>query len=269
MNKAGGTAVLERPKVVVRAASGQRDVPDGPGAARRGRTGRPVRPDRHLPHRARLPDRVRRRPHRAALSVERAPWGNMYEFNITFSTVAVGVYLGAAGPEEERPLARPAPDHHGPARPRPRGHGPVHRQRPAGPGAALVLAVHPRLDRDLLRRGLLRRRGRHDPVPLQGLLREQAAERRHARHLRDLGPGAAARPPPPSTSSPTASTPPSSRCGRSRSSRAPSGPATPGAATGAGTPRRPGPSSPGSPTPATCTPAPPPAGRAARPPTWP
>jgi cytochrome c-type biogenesis protein CcsB len=25
--------------------------------------------------------------------VERAPWGNMYEFNITFSTVAVGVYL--------------------------------------------------------------------------------------------------------------------------------------------------------------------------------
>ncbi len=28
-----------------------------------------------------------------AASVERAPWGNMYEFNITFSTVAVGVYL--------------------------------------------------------------------------------------------------------------------------------------------------------------------------------
>ncbi|GAA3298455.1 hypothetical protein GCM10020295_34000 [Streptomyces cinereospinus] len=28
-----------------------------------------------------------------ALSVQRAPWGNMYEFNITFSTVAVGVYL--------------------------------------------------------------------------------------------------------------------------------------------------------------------------------
>ncbi|MFD7455079.1 cytochrome P450, partial [Kitasatospora sp. NPDC059827] len=28
-----------------------------------------------------------------ALSVKRAPWGNMYEFNITFTTVAVGVYL--------------------------------------------------------------------------------------------------------------------------------------------------------------------------------
>ena len=29
-----------------------------------------------------------------ALSVQRAPWGNMYEFSITFSTVAVGAYLG-------------------------------------------------------------------------------------------------------------------------------------------------------------------------------
>lgn len=28
------------------------------------------------------------------LSVQRVPWGNMYEFNITFSTVATGVYLG-------------------------------------------------------------------------------------------------------------------------------------------------------------------------------
>lgn len=28
-----------------------------------------------------------------AMSVQRAPWGNMYEFSITFSTVAVGAYL--------------------------------------------------------------------------------------------------------------------------------------------------------------------------------
>lgn len=28
-----------------------------------------------------------------AMSVQRAPWGNMYEFSVTFSTVAVGAYL--------------------------------------------------------------------------------------------------------------------------------------------------------------------------------
>ncbi|CAM5703300.1 C-type cytochrome biogenesis protein CcsB OS=Streptomyces fumanus OX=67302 GN=GCM10018772_60330 PE=4 SV=1 [Streptomyces fumanus] len=32
VQKAGGTAVLERPRVVVRSAAGARDVPDGPGA---------------------------------------------------------------------------------------------------------------------------------------------------------------------------------------------------------------------------------------------
>ncbi|KFG10483.1 cytochrome C biogenesis protein, partial [Streptomyces scabiei] len=32
VQSAGGTSVLERPKVVVRAAAGARDVPDGPGA---------------------------------------------------------------------------------------------------------------------------------------------------------------------------------------------------------------------------------------------
>ena len=35
-------------------------MPDGPGAARRGRAGRPLRAYRRLPHRARLPRRVRR-----------------------------------------------------------------------------------------------------------------------------------------------------------------------------------------------------------------
>ncbi|NEE52562.1 c-type cytochrome biogenesis protein CcsB, partial [Streptomyces sp. SID8455] len=33
VTQAGSTAVLERPKVVTRAAAGTRDVPDGPGAA--------------------------------------------------------------------------------------------------------------------------------------------------------------------------------------------------------------------------------------------
>ncbi|CAM5742536.1 Cytochrome c biogenesis protein CcsA [Streptomyces hirsutus] len=41
----------------------------------------------------------------------------------------------AAGPEEERALARPVPDHHGPPRPRSGRHRPVHRERPAGPRA--------------------------------------------------------------------------------------------------------------------------------------
>jgi hypothetical protein len=173
----------------------------------------------------------------------------------------------AARAEEERPLAGPVPGDHGPPRSRSRRHCLVHRQRPVGSRPPLVLAVHPRLHRDLLRRRLLRGRGRHDPVPLQGLVREQARDRRQARpfatSVMERLPASAS-----STSSRTASTRPSSRCGRSRSSRARSGRATRGAATGAGTPRRPGRSSPGSPTPATCTPAPRPAGRAARPRTW-
>ncbi|MGC5412585.1 c-type cytochrome biogenesis protein CcsB, partial [Streptomyces sp. DT225] len=31
--KGGGTAVLEKPRVITRSATGSRDVPDGPGAA--------------------------------------------------------------------------------------------------------------------------------------------------------------------------------------------------------------------------------------------
>ncbi|MER6688780.1 c-type cytochrome biogenesis protein CcsB [Streptomyces minutiscleroticus] len=89
----GGTAVLERPKVVTRAASGARDVPDGPGAHGGdeqgdlyGRIAVSLTVLAFLIEAAGVVTR--------ALSVERAPWGNMYEFNITFSTVAVGVYLG-------------------------------------------------------------------------------------------------------------------------------------------------------------------------------
>ncbi|GAA4784795.1 c-type cytochrome biogenesis protein CcsB [Streptomyces ziwulingensis] len=92
VNKAGGTAVLERPKVVVRAAAGSRDVPDGPGA--HGGTekgdlyGRIAISLTVLAFLIECGGVLAR-----ALSVQRAPWGNMYEFSITFSTVAVGVYL--------------------------------------------------------------------------------------------------------------------------------------------------------------------------------
>jgi len=92
VDTAGGTAVLERPKVVVRAGAGTRDVPDGPGAHGGdeqgdlyGRIAISLTVLAFLIH---LGGVVAR-----AASVERAPWGNMYEFNITFSTVAVGVYL--------------------------------------------------------------------------------------------------------------------------------------------------------------------------------
>ncbi|MFI5764649.1 MULTISPECIES: c-type cytochrome biogenesis protein CcsB [unclassified Streptomyces] len=87
-----GTAVLDKPKVVTRSAAGSRDVPDGPGAA-----GGTVQGDLYGRIAVSLTTLgfllagggvVAR-----ALSVERAPWGNMYEFSITFSTVAVGAYL--------------------------------------------------------------------------------------------------------------------------------------------------------------------------------
>ncbi|MFH9015974.1 c-type cytochrome biogenesis protein CcsB [Streptomyces sp. NPDC017943] len=93
VKKAGGTTVLERPKVTVRAAAGQRDVPDGPGAhggdEQGDLYGRIAISLTALAFLIELGGVVTR-----AASVERAPWGNMYEFNITFSTVAVGVYLG-------------------------------------------------------------------------------------------------------------------------------------------------------------------------------
>ncbi|MFC9927078.1 c-type cytochrome biogenesis protein CcsB [Streptomyces sp. NPDC127190] len=93
VQQAGGTAVLERPKVVVRSASGARDVPDGPGAhggdAQGDLYGRIAVSLTVLSFLVELGGVIAR-----AASVQRAPWGNMYEFNITFSTVAVGVYLG-------------------------------------------------------------------------------------------------------------------------------------------------------------------------------
>lgn len=93
VKKNGGTAVLERPQVVVRSAAGARDVPDGPGAhggdEQGDMYGRIAVSLTVLAFLVELAGVVAR-----AASVERAPWGNMYEFNITFSTVAVGVYLG-------------------------------------------------------------------------------------------------------------------------------------------------------------------------------
>ncbi|MFJ9011185.1 c-type cytochrome biogenesis protein CcsB [Streptomyces canus] len=93
VNKGGSTAVLERPQVVVRSAAGSRDVPDGPGAhggdEQGDLYGRIAISLTVLAFLVELAGVVAR-----AASVERAPWGNMYEFNITFSTVAVAVYLG-------------------------------------------------------------------------------------------------------------------------------------------------------------------------------
>ncbi|MFF4408947.1 c-type cytochrome biogenesis protein CcsB [Streptomyces sp. NPDC001262] len=89
----GGTAVLERPKIVTRSAPGSRDVPDGPGAAGTsekgdlyGRIAISLTVLAWALHAGGVLSR--------ALSVQRAPWGNMYEFSTTFGSVAVAVYLG-------------------------------------------------------------------------------------------------------------------------------------------------------------------------------
>jgi cytochrome c-type biogenesis protein CcsB len=92
VKSAGGTAVLERPKVVVRSSAGTRDVPDGPGAhggdEQGDLYGRIAVSLGALAFLLQACGVIAR-----AASVQRAPWGNMYEFNITFSAVAVGVYL--------------------------------------------------------------------------------------------------------------------------------------------------------------------------------
>ncbi|MFE1896490.1 c-type cytochrome biogenesis protein CcsB [Streptomyces yangpuensis] len=90
--KGGATAVLDRPKVTTRSGAGTRDVPDGPGAsggtAQGDLYGRIAVSLTALAFLVEAAGVVTR-----AMSVERAPWGNMYEFSITFSTVAVGTYL--------------------------------------------------------------------------------------------------------------------------------------------------------------------------------
>jgi cytochrome c-type biogenesis protein CcsB len=89
---AGGTAVLERPKVVGRLRAGAPAVPDGPGAhggdAQGDLYGRVAVSLTTLACLLSAAGVVAR-----SLSAERAPWGNMYEFSITFSTSVVGLYL--------------------------------------------------------------------------------------------------------------------------------------------------------------------------------
>ncbi len=251
----------------MRAAAGTRDVPDGPGAARRGRAGRPVRAYRRVPHRASPSSSSS-----AGCSPARCPCSGRRgatctSSTITFSTVAVGVYLVFLALKKDvrwigLPLVTTVLLDLGLAvtvlytDERPAGARPSTRTgcRSTSPrrSSAVPSSTSARSPRS---------------STSSGLVREQARVRRQARHASRPPSWSGCPPRRPSTSSRTASTPPSSRCGRSRSSRARSGRATRGAATGAGTPRRPGPSSPGSPTPPTCTPAPRPAGRAARPPT--
>ncbi|MEU5689349.1 c-type cytochrome biogenesis protein CcsB [Streptomyces venezuelae] len=88
----GGTAVLERPKVIERSRSESRDMADGPGAhgddAQGDLYGRIAISLTTLAFLIAAGGVVSR-----ALSVRRAPWGNMYEFSTTFATVGVGVYL--------------------------------------------------------------------------------------------------------------------------------------------------------------------------------
>ncbi len=228
VQRAGGTAVLERPKVVVRSASGARDVPDGPGAhggATRRATCTAGSPS---PHRARSWwSWAVSSPARPPWSG--APWGNMYEFNITFSTVAVGVYLALLALKKNVrwlglflittvlldlglavTVLYTASDQLVPAL-----HSYwlyIHVSTAIFCGAVFYVGAVAT-----------------DPVPVQGRVREQAPGRRQAWLLRHLGAGAAARLRVPWTSSPTGSTRPCSRCGPSRSSRGRSGRATPGA----------------------------------------
>jgi len=87
-----GTTTLERPKVVTRASSSDRGIADGPGAAGTsekgdlyGRIAISFTVLAWLLHFGGVALR--------AASVQRAPWGNMYEFSTTFGMVAVGAYL--------------------------------------------------------------------------------------------------------------------------------------------------------------------------------
>ncbi|MFJ4850922.1 MULTISPECIES: c-type cytochrome biogenesis protein CcsB [unclassified Streptomyces] len=90
--KGGGTATLQRPTVVTRASSSDRGFADGPGAAggdRQGDTyGRMAISLTALAWAMHVGSVVAR-----AVSVQRAPWGNMYEFSTTFGAVAVTAYL--------------------------------------------------------------------------------------------------------------------------------------------------------------------------------
>ncbi|PWI45648.1 c-type cytochrome biogenesis protein CcsB [Streptomyces sp. ICBB 8177] len=89
--RGGGTAVLERPKVVTRGGD-DRNIEDGKGAAgddEQGELyGRIAISLTVLAFALHFGGVVFR-----GLSVDRAPWGNMYEFSVTLGLVAVGAYL--------------------------------------------------------------------------------------------------------------------------------------------------------------------------------
>jgi cytochrome c-type biogenesis protein CcsB len=90
--RGGGTSTLERPEIITRASASDRGIADGPGAA--GGTekgdlyGRIAVSFTVLAWLLHLAGVVFR-----SMSVERAPWGNMYEFSTTFGMVAVGAYV--------------------------------------------------------------------------------------------------------------------------------------------------------------------------------
>ncbi|GAB2878461.1 c-type cytochrome biogenesis protein CcsB [Streptomyces mayteni] len=94
VRKGGATSVLDRPKIVTRSATPERDaVPDGPGAAggdERGDTfGRIAVSLTALAFLLHLGGVVAR-----TIAVGRGPWSNMYEFSTAFSMVLVATYLG-------------------------------------------------------------------------------------------------------------------------------------------------------------------------------
>ncbi|KRV50908.1 cytochrome C biogenesis protein [Wenjunlia vitaminophila] len=89
--RGGGTMTLERPRVVTRSAG--RPAKDGPGAAgtdqRADVLGRMAVSLTALAFVLHFGSVVAR-----GVSVQRPPWGNMYEFSTAFSLMAVGTYLG-------------------------------------------------------------------------------------------------------------------------------------------------------------------------------
>ncbi|MFC7220317.1 c-type cytochrome biogenesis protein CcsB [Streptomyces polyrhachis] len=92
VKQGAGTTVLARPAVVTRPGPGGRDVEDGPGASGEseqgdlsGRIAISLTALAFLLHAGAVVSR--------GLSVQRAPWGNMFEFSTTFSMVIVGAYL--------------------------------------------------------------------------------------------------------------------------------------------------------------------------------
>jgi len=88
----GGTTTMERPKVITRASASDRGIADGPGAAGSSEKGdlygRIAVSFTVLAWLLHVGGVVFR-----GASVDRAPWGNMYEFSTTFGAVAVGRYL--------------------------------------------------------------------------------------------------------------------------------------------------------------------------------